>query len=121
MTKDFSISEFECSCGCEMPAHVRANIEKLAEELQVLREVVGSPITINSGYRCISYNKSVGGAISSQHLVGNAGDLVIKEHKPSDTHSLIESLIKDKVMAEGGLGSYNTFTHYDNRGHRARW
>jgi uncharacterized protein YcbK (DUF882 family) len=121
MTKNFSINEFECKCGCKMPLDVLANIEKLAEELQVLREVVASPITINSAYRCSSHNKSIGGVKSSQHILGKASDIVISEHKPSDTYSLIEDLIKDNVMAEGGLGSYNTFTHYDIRGHKARW
>tara|TARA_R110000772_G_scaffold67579_2_gene150042 strand:+ start:13646 stop:13960 length:315 start_codon:yes stop_codon:yes gene_type:complete len=104
-----------------MPANVKYNIEKLAEELQVLREVVDSPIAINSAYRCPSHNKRIGGVTSSQHLLGKASDIVVKGHKPSDTHSLVESLMKDNVMAEGGLGKYNTFTHYDIRGNKARW
>jgi uncharacterized protein YcbK (DUF882 family) len=121
MTKNFSINEFQCRCGCKMPFDVLQNIKKLVEQLQVLREVVDSPIKINSAYRCPSHNKSVGGAKSSQHLLGKASDIVISEHKPSETYSLIESLIKDNAMSEGGLGSYNTFTHYDIRGNRARW
>jgi uncharacterized protein YcbK (DUF882 family) len=121
LTKNFTIDEFQCRCGCEMPANVKANIEKLAEELQVLREVVDSSITINSAYRCPSHNKSVGGAKNSQHLLGNASDIVIQGRKPSDTYSLLELLIKDGVILEGGLGKYNTFTHYDIRGNKARW
>ena len=104
-----------------MPSNVKSNIEKLAEELQVLREVVDSSITINSAYRCPSHNKSVGGAKNSQHLLGNASDIVIQGRKPSDTYSLIELLIKDGVILEVGLGKYNTFTHYDIRGNKARW
>ena len=120
MTKNFTINEFQCKCGCEMPSNVKSNIEKLAEELQVLREVVDSSITINSAYRCPSHNKSVGGAKNSQHLLGNASDIVIQGRKPSETYSLIEDLISNDVMAEGGLGKYNTFTHYDIRGNKAR-
>tara|TARA_R110002153_G_scaffold235718_1_gene389104 strand:+ start:887 stop:1201 length:315 start_codon:yes stop_codon:yes gene_type:complete len=104
-----------------MPSDVLANIEDLAEELQVVRQVVESPIAINSGYRCYSHNKAVGGAKSSQHLLGKAVDIVIKGHKPNDTHSLLELLIKDGVILEGGLGKYNTFTHYDIREKKARW
>ena len=121
MTKNFTIKEFYCRCGCTMPLNVINNIEKLAEELQVLREVVDSPIKINSAYRCPSHNKSVGGAKSSQHLLGKASDIVISGHNPSETYLLIESLINDNVMAEGGLGKYNSFTHYDIRGNKARW
>ena len=104
-----------------MPSDVLANIEDLAEELQVIRQVVESPITINSGYRCYSHNKAVKGVKSSQHLLGKAVDIVIKGHKPNDTYSLLELLIKDGVILEGGLGKYNTFTHYDIRGKKARW
>ena len=121
MTRNFTIEEFQCRCGCEMPSDVLANIEDLAEELQVVRQVVESPIAINSGYRCYSHNKAVGGAKSSQHLLGKAVDIVIKGHKPSDTYSLLELLIKDGVILEGGLGKYSTFTHYDIRGKKARW
>ena len=121
MTKNFTIDEFQCRCGCEMPSDVLANIQDLAEELQVIRQVVERSITINSAYRCPSHNKAVGGATSSQHLLGKASDIVIKGQEPSDTYSLIELLIKDGVILEGGLGSYNTFTHYDIRGKKARW
>jgi len=121
LTRNFTIEEFQCRCGCEMPSDVLANIKDLAEELQVIRQVVDSPITINSGYRCESHNKAVGGAKSSQHLQGKASDIVIKEHQPSETYSLLELLIIDGVILEGGLGKYSTFTHYDIRGKKARW
>jgi uncharacterized protein YcbK (DUF882 family) len=104
-----------------MPSDILANIEDLAEELQVIRQVVESPITINSGYRCYSHNQAVKGVKSSQHLLGKAVDIVIKGHKPNDTYSLLELLIKDGVILEGGLGKYSTFTHYDIRGKKARW
>tara|TARA_R110000744_G_scaffold314447_1_gene421493 strand:- start:431 stop:796 length:366 start_codon:yes stop_codon:yes gene_type:complete len=121
MTENFSIAEFQCKCGCKMPLEVTANIEELVEELQFLRNIVDSSITINSAYRCPDHNKSVGGAKNSQHLLGKASDIVVQGKKPSDTYKLIEDLIKNGVMEEGGLGSYNTFTHYDIRGTKARW
>lgn len=121
MTKNFTIDEFQCRCGCEMPSDVLANVQDLAEELQVIRQVVERSITINSAYRCPSHNKAVGGATSSQHLLGKASDIVIKGQEPSDTHSLLDSLMGDKVIIDGGLGKYNTFTHYDIRDTHARW
>jgi len=33
----------------------------------------------------------------------------------------IEFLINTGMLKEGGVGRYNTFTHYDIRGTRARW
>jgi len=104
-----------------MPFDVLQNVERLAEELQVIRNVTESPITINSAYRCPAHNKAVGGAKSSQHLLGKASDIVIQDHLPSDTHYLLESLMEDGVIINGGLGRYRTFTHYDIRGNKARW
>ena len=51
MTKNFSIKEFECKCGCEMPDDVLVNITKLAHQLQYVRDNVAMPIIINSAYR----------------------------------------------------------------------
>lgn len=45
--------------------------------LQPLRDFVGVPITINSGFRCPSLNRAVGGAANSQHLRGEAADIRI--------------------------------------------
>lgn len=53
-------------------------IEHLVEliyTLDTIRKEWGSPIRVNSGYRCHSLNKAVGGASSSAHLYGYAADL----------------------------------------------
>ena len=39
------------------------------------REALGRDIRINSGYRCNTLNKSVGGVENSQHLCGEAADI----------------------------------------------
>ena len=45
--------------------------------LQPLRDYYGA-ITINSGFRSPEVNKAVGGANTSQHLRGEAADIIIK-------------------------------------------
>ena len=45
--------------------------------LQPLRDHIGMPITITSGYRSSDVNKAVGGVSSSQHLDGCAADCVV--------------------------------------------
>lgn len=50
---------------------------KLVERLEVLRAMVGKPITLNSGYRSPEYNKKVGGAGHSQHMQGKAADIMV--------------------------------------------
>ena len=44
--------------------------------LDPLREKWGRPIIVTSGYRCVAVNKSVGGVTGSQHVKGEAADIV---------------------------------------------
>ena len=44
------------------------------------REKLGSPITISSGYRSVAVNKAVGGSSSSQHIRGQAADLICSDN-----------------------------------------
>ena len=121
LTDNFNKSEFECNCGCEMPDNVLENVKKLALSLQTLRDKIKKPIKVNSSYRCVYHNRSIGSNDSSQHVLGKASDIVIKGQIPEQTANLIELLIENKEIPEGGLGVYNTFTHYDIRGTKARW
>lgn len=121
LTKNFRLSEFDCRDGTPVPQHLVPNIQKLANNLQVLRDYIGEPIHINSAYRTLSYNKKVGGAKNSQHPKGNAADITAKSYSPKKLAAVIEKLIKDGKMDQGGIGVYPGFTHYDTRGVKARW
>ncbi len=121
LTKNFSADEFACRDGSQTPCDVLVNLKELALNLQVLRDFCGLPITINSGYRSPKYNKMVGGAIHSKHLTGHAGDITIPGKKPVQVKAMIEKLIGEGKMKQGGLGQYPTFVHYDIRGTKARW
>ncbi len=44
--------------------------------LDPLRQAWGRPIAVTSGYRCPQLNKAVGGVPGSQHLLGQAADIV---------------------------------------------
>jgi uncharacterized protein YcbK (DUF882 family) len=51
----------------------------LIQKLELLRSAIGDkPITITSGYRTPEYNKKVGGVTNSQHIRGNAADIMVK-------------------------------------------
>ena len=121
LTKNFSLSEFACNDGLEFPLELMENVSLLAEQLQVLRDYVGLPIKINSGYRSPAYNKKIGGVSNSQHLQAKAADINVIGLSHLETQSTIKALIDDGKMMEGGLGCYSTFTHYDIRNSRVRW
>ena len=121
LTKNFDSSEFACNDGTAVPTKLMPNLQKLAENLQVLRDHLGKPIIVNSGYRTPTYNSKIGGAPSSQHKIAKAGDLRVAGMSPKQLHNSILKLIADGKMHNGGLGLYNTFVHYDVRSQAARW
>ena len=120
-TKHFNLSEFESNDGVEVPKIYRGNVQELMNQLEVLRERLGTPIFINSGYRSPQHNESVGGVSNSYHLVGKAADVRTFVHTPAQIKAVIESLIAEGKMRQGGIGLYPGFVHYDIRGTKSRW
>lgn len=47
--------------------------------LEPLRLLVGYPIRITSGFRCLEVNRQVGGSATSQHVLGEAADVEIDD------------------------------------------
>lgn len=121
LTENFSLHEFRCRDGSDVPDEYMDNVRELAENLQVLRDKIGKPITVISGYRSPEYNKKIGGARRSQHMFARAGDLIVKDMTPDELKAEIVQLIKEGKMKKGGVGLYTHFTHYDVRGFNRRW
>ena len=111
VSEHFKISEFKCNDGSQ---EIMLDYE-LVKKLQKLRWVVGKPIKINSGYRTKSWNNKVGGSPRSQHLLGKAADIVVEGYTPKEIAKLA------KQAGFDGIGVYDTFTHVDVRGYKARW
>jgi len=74
LTKNFNLREFE------MPETGEVVINpKLVWHLQALRDLIAAPITITSGYRTVGHNTIVGGVTGSQHIDGDAVDVVVDD------------------------------------------
>lgn len=121
LTNDFHLTEFQSKDGAEMPQWVFDNIMFLADNLQIIRDEIGKPIMINSAYRSPQHNAKIGGVKNSQHTLGNAADLSVRDMTPNKLSKVILRLIKQGRISEGGVGLYNGFVHYDIRGYKARW
>ena len=121
LTNNFSLQEFNSKCGRDIPNNVLPNILQLAKNLQVLRDAVGKSITITSGYRSPQHNKKIGGAKDSQHVKGLAADIKVAGMTPKEVALVIEALIEQGKMKQGGIGIYPSWVHYDVRGTKARW
>jgi uncharacterized protein YcbK (DUF882 family) len=112
LTANFSLHEFN-KHGEIMPDSVTGNIHTLARNLQVLRDEVKRPITITSGYRSPARNAKIGGAKASKHITGEAADIQVQGMTPREVAAVIERLIAEGRMLEGGLGIYRSWVHYD--------
>jgi len=122
LTENFSLQEFDCKDGTPVPQQFVKNVKLLAEQLQTLRDHIKEPVMITgSGYRTPEHNKRVGGAVNSQHLTASGADINAKNYTPRQLSKIIEKLIREKKMLQGGIGVYKGFVHYDIRGTKARW
>lgn len=145
LTKNFKLSEFACHDGTAVPDDLILNVQELAKNLQIFRDYINAnlPFTKNglfvknlyvsivSAYRTEKHNTKVGGAKKSQHLEAKAADIQVYGYidtqsepikiAPIDVYKELEKMISAKLIKQGGLGVYNTFTHYDIRGTAARW
>ena len=120
LTNNFNLSEFN-KHNFALSETVLNNIKALAKNLQVLRDEIGKPIKITSGYRNAEFNAKIKGAIKSRHITGEAADFKIEGYTPKQVAAIIEKLIAAGKMEQGGLGTYSTWVHYDVRGTAARW
>lgn len=84
------------------------NLNRLADYLDNIREKLGKPISVSSGYRCPVLNKAVGGVANSQHQKGLAADLVCADMVK------LESVLRetggfDQLIKEHRKGFPNSF------------
>ena len=118
LSTNFTSNEFDChGSGCCSSTLINPELVKY---LQKIREHFNTPITITSGYRCITHNSRVGGATGSRHTKGDAADIVVKGVSPREVAKYAESIgIK-------GIGLYETsadgfFVHIDTSTTKSFW
>ena len=80
LSKNFTLAEMVATSHRKLQdtptLDVIQNLQKLCVlVLQPLRDTVGAPVYINSGYRSKRLNARVGGVPNSYHLLGKAADI----------------------------------------------
>ena len=87
----------------EEEKRVIENLKALCMEvLQPLRDFLGKPVVISSGYRCAELNKAVGGVRNSQHMKGEAADIHVEntEHLLKIMHFIMDETDFDQLIWE---------------------
>ncbi|SCG68249.1 D-Ala-D-Ala carboxypeptidase family metallohydrolase [Micromonospora coxensis] len=118
----FSYTELDDGCGQSgwtggpLPAgETRANALRTMWKLEALRRSLGDrPLNVTSGFRDIACNRRVGGASDSQHLYGNAADLVSRSRSLCDVARAARSHGFSGIYGPG-YTNHDSHVHVDSR------
>lgn len=102
LSKNFNLAELTRSEAAARlgfdntpPPEAIENLKALCTHvLQPLRDAMGKPMRVNSGYRGPEANKAVGGSSTSQHCKGEAADI---EFDGFDNKKLAEKIVEMKL------------------------
>lgn len=118
LTEHFALAEMTASQQAGLASiHNQPNptqlmrLRTLCAVLEQIRDRVGGPIVIHSGFRTYLLNTLVGGARTSSHMQGWAADF----HRPNIRHEKLWNEIK--AMGEEGIIKYDQLILYDRHVH----
>lgn len=107
MPANFTEGELTCNCGCGSFVHHEPSLRKL----ETARLAAGFPFHINSATRCEDWNRKVGGAKNSFHLLGRAFDIAW----PDDHQQRLRLIEVVSRFGFHGFIHYDSFLHVDTR------
>lgn len=117
-TKNFHYSEFFYSPKAKLNdidndtdnLAVLRNLEYTAKQMQKIRDLLGCPITITSGYRCEDLNDLVGGSKRSYHLVGQAVDFTCLNF--GEPVEIIRKIKDSNIIVDQCIAEYKTYSQW---------
>lgn len=112
----FSVFEFDCPCNNCKETLV---YPELVEKLEALRQKVGQPILVTSGFRCENHQRELEAlgyetSPKSQHLLGMAADISVLDWSGKAIEPLAEAVDFRAV------GVAPTWIHVDLRSDKVR-
>lgn len=103
----FKVKEFACKDGSQ----VVFIDENLVVILDILRNKIGKPVIITSGYRTPEWNKKCNGAKYSYHTRGMAADIRVHGLSAKEIANELNAIVPD----ECGIIVYDSWVHIDVR------
>lgn len=117
LTTNFRRTEFACK-GETCCGNTAAINPILVYSLQILRDLIGAPIHVSSGFRCTVHNQAVGGSEHSYHCLGLAADIWTPHSDPPVVARLAHRI---DLFRFGGMAVYENFVHLDIGEGPRRW
>ncbi len=120
LTTNFKYYEFFSGSATgikiEPPEEYFETIKFIANQLQIVRDIIGKSIIINSAYRTKEHNQVVGGKPNSYHLTAKAVDIKVSGISPTDL-----AIYFAKFTEFNGYGVAYGFLHIDLRDKFTIW
>lgn len=98
----FQPEEFACRCGCGLNDMDPAFMHRL----YLARKAADIPFVITSGCRCAGHNAMIGGAPTSDHLVGCGADIGCRSSH--ERFRIVDALIRNGIDR---IGIARNFVH----------
>lgn len=80
-----------------------------ASQLDKVRELLGKPVNVSSGYRCLQVNRRIGSKDTSQHLKGEAVDF--KCELFGNPKKVFEAIKKSNIQFDQLIVEFNSWVH----------
>lgn len=85
------------------------NLQFLAENLEKVRALLGTPMRITSGYRSEAVNAWVGGSLTSQHRFGLAADFVAPQF--GSPYEVAQAILASEIQFDQLIHEYGSWVH----------
>lgn len=105
---NFTFDEMACRCGCNTCRMDPAVLDKL----QHLRDLLGRPLPVSSGYRCANHSAEIKKSRPGQHFYGRAVDITVSHDDAGDLVALAWQAGWSVGVNQKGAGR---FIHLDRR------
>jgi len=88
------------------------NLQGVCLGLEIIRKALGKSINVSSGYRSPEVNKGIGGAVTSQHTVGQAADINVSGMTAEELYLFIKELVDTgQLKVDQCIQEFNAWVH----------
>lgn len=91
-------------------AAIAANLERLALAMDRVRELLGHPVFVSSGYRSPPLNKAIGGSKTSSHMQGLACDFACPGF--GNPLEVAQAIAKSGIEFDQLIHEYGRWVHF---------